>query len=320
MPNEFIIRDGFDSKFNVTVTGSLNITGLIETSLLTASYAMTAGYVETALSASVTSFVNSSSYSLFSVSSSFANSTDVNLSYPTDSYTATSISGGISVAAGTAAGGLGYISPILSFSYTTIQQSYSIPIANVLYATPIIAPRDCTPVRIGLTAQTLSTAGGTGSVRLGIYSNSNTMLPETLLTPSNIQLYWNAGTGRYFSETAITDSITLKQNEIYWLAFMAVDNPVGLAYGCMAWSAATPWTNTPQNKFFNPLLGVATPADENSLKQLAYYRYSITNTGSMPSTLTQTIASITPISYGQKSVVSVNHATIPVGPSLYVTY
>jgi hypothetical protein len=81
--------------------------------------------------------------------------------------------------------------------------------ANVTYYTPIIVPSTCTVDRIGiLTAGTFS---GTASVRLGIYSNTNSV-PD--------QLILDAGT---VSATAanIPYLITISQSltaGIYWLA------------------------------------------------------------------------------------------------------
>jgi len=322
MANEFIIREGFRTLGDLTVTGSLIITSGITGSIQSASLAISAGYSINANTASLVNNIASSSYSTFALSSSYSVAADNSLNYPTNSYTSTFISGGISITAagGTGAGGLGYISPVTVINYQAatalLDRTYA-PTVNTLYATPIVIPRTCTAAKIGITA--LVSAAPTASFLMGIYDTSNSMLPNNLLTST--QVLFTTLNSRYFSEASFSSPITLQQNEIYWLAFMCIQNAGNATYSTINWlnNATVPFINLTYNRIFNPLLGVAQPSNTNSHKQIAYYQYSIANTGSMPSTLTQTLGSITPISYGTR-ILANTIMTIPVGPSLYVTY
>jgi hypothetical protein len=320
MANEFIIREGFKTIGDTTITGSLIVTGSISASIQTASMAISSSYSQFANTASLVNNILSSSYSAFALSSSYAIKTDNSLSYPTNSYVSTFISGGISTAAAANAGGLGYISPIAVIGYQTpvtlLDRAVS-PTANTLYATPIVIPRTCTAQKIGITA--LVSAIPTASFLMGIYDTSNAMLPNNLL--ASTQVLFTTLNSRYFSEANFSTPVTLQQNEMYWLAFMCIENAVNATYLTINWlnNASFPFLFLPFNRMFNPLLGISQPTATNSLKQIAYYRYSVANTGSMPNTLTQTISSITPISYGTKISAGTTFS-IPVGPSLYVIY
>lgn len=321
MANEFIIREGFKTIGDTTITGSLIVTGSISASIQTASMAISSGYSQFAKTASLVNNIESSSYSIFALSSSYAIKTNNSLSYPTNSYVSTFISGGIST--GTNAnniGGLGYISPIQVINYTTnvANTTLTAVTTNRLYATPIVIPRTCTAQKIGITANVASSP--TASFLMGIYDTSNLMLPNNLLTST--QVIFTTLNSRYFSEASFSSPITLQQNEIYWLAFMCIENAAVARYVSISYSTvggSFPFIQLPHNRIFNPLLGVAQPSNTNSLKQLAYYQYSIANTGSMPATLTQDIGSIVPISYGLKDTTNIT-ISIPIGASLYVTY
>ena len=322
MANEFIIREGFRTYGDTTITGSLTVTGNISASIQTASVALTSSYSQFAKTASLANNVESSSYSAFALSSSYAIKTNNSLSYPTNSYVSTFISGGISTAAGANAGGLGYISPVTVINYqatVTLLSRAVAPTANTLYATPITIPRTCTAQKIGITALVSATTP-TASFLMGIYDTSNSMLPNNLL--ASTQVLFTTLNSRYFSEANFSTPVTLQQNEMYWLAFMCIENANVATYSSIGFNPAFtsfPFLFLPFNKIFNPLLGVSQPTATNSLKQIAYYRYSIADTGSMPSTLTQTISSITTLSYGTK-VSDGNALSIPVGASLNVTY
>jgi hypothetical protein len=321
MANEFIIREGFKTLGDTIITGSLIVTGNISASIQTASIAISSSYSQFANTASLVNNILSSSYSDFALSSSYAIKTDNSLSYPTNSYVSTFISGGISTAAAASAGGLGYISPIAVIGYQTpitLLDRTTAPTANTLYATPIVIPRTCTTRRMGITA--LVSAVPTASFLMGIYDTSNLFLPNNLLTST--QVLFTTLNFRYFSDASFSSPITLQQNEVYWLAFMCIENAVNATYSTINWlnNASFPFLFSPFNRMFNPLLGVSQPTLTNSLKQLAYYRYSIASTGSMPISLPQTISSITPLSYGVKIGSGGGSMSIPVGASLNVTY
>ena len=49
MPNEFVTRNGLIAQNNSTISGSLTVTGGITGSIASASYALTASYVSTAV-------------------------------------------------------------------------------------------------------------------------------------------------------------------------------------------------------------------------------------------------------------------------------
>lgn len=310
MPNEFIIREGFISKQPVTITGSLNVSGSITGSLITASYGVSASYTFNALSASLVQNTTSASYALSATSASRANQATKILNYSAALYTTSPITNSMAVPLGN----LGYISTTpVGFSNALVLSGPDKP-SGSMFLTPVYISKTGTLTKIGIPAQ--SSAGSpTGSIRLAIYSNSTSMLPDQLLLDAG-PLY--PTTTRAFQELTIAGGPVLSQGQMYWIASMLCDTITRVDYLSMQWTAGAGLLANSQNKIFNPLLGVSVPTTENALKQIAYYRYSPASTASFTGSLPQTTASYTAISYGSNRGTSPGSSSIFIGPSIYL--
>jgi hypothetical protein len=318
MANEFIIREGLVSKSDVTITGSLTVVGGITSSLATASYAITASYSNNSLTASLVSTIPTSSYTVFAESASLATLGSFVPSY-VKNYTATQLEPNNI----TGSFGIGYLSPMPTPINNT-QTAQANRQSNTMYLTPIYINSNCTVRKIGV----LSQRGGTNNtVRLGLYTNSNLMLPETNLFDTFVT---PTATARFY-ETTLDTPINLQAGEIYWIASMLCGgtifvNGVGVVQNIVYRTVDTTLLILPQsgiNKMFNQLLGSSIPTDQNAIKGVSYYAYTVASTASLQATLPQTPGSYTVYSYGARfsnAVQGTSYSTTFIPPMIYVTY
>jgi hypothetical protein len=312
--NEFIIRSGFNVKNDVIITGSLNVYN-ITGSITSASYGITASYTFQAITASLVTTIPSSSYTTYAISSSYADVADRLNNYSLGTYEAVNIT--TSYAA--SSGDLGYtFSTVNSIaSPGTFSIANRAAFLNSLVLSPIVAPITGTVTKMLVMGQSVG-VGSTGSVRLGIYSNSRAMLPDTLiLDAGSASLFPTVRMG--YETDAIVGGPRLQQGEIYWLAMVTV-NPGAGNTSYLTFNNSTLLNLFPFNRIFNPLLGVAYPSNDLSIRTLANYRYRLDNTASLPLTLPQTISSYTASAYGviDPGAPSGVAGTIPIGPAVYI--
>lgn len=308
MPNEFIIREGFISNKPVIITGSLNISGSITGSLNTASFGVTSSYTLNALSASLITNTISTSYASSSTSASLADGATNILGYSASLYTISPITNSMAVPTGN----LGYTTTTISgFSNVLVVRGTDKP-ANTMFLTPVYISKTGTLSKIGIPAQGVVTSP-TGSIRLAVYSNSTSMLPDQLILDAGLLF---PSTTRCFQELTIVGGPTLLQGQIYWIASMMCNNIAGVDYLTMQWS--TGFLGNAQNRIFNPLLGVSIPTAENALKQIAFYTHSPASTASFTASLPQTTSSYNVISYGFNRGTNPGSGSIPMGPSIYL--
>jgi len=314
MANEFIIRDGFQSKFGLVVTGSLTVTAGITGSLSTASYAITAGFASTGVSASLTNNIDSSSYSIFANSASYA-ILGTYVSSSTINYTAPQVS---PTDLASSIGSVGYLSPMYNF-HNNLQAAHNNRQTNTIYLTPLLINSNCIVKKIGIPCQrTVTTVG----IRLGIYTNSDLMLPETNIMDENLTPIANA---RVLHEVTASTVVSLKAGEIYWLATMMTGNvtqpPLAVTVNYVTTAWANTFQNSAYNRLFNPLMGLAPPSNQNAMRHISYYAFTTASTGSLQASLPQTALSYTVYSYGAKSTLAgVNNTNTFLPPVIQVSY
>jgi len=317
MANEFVIREGFLSTQYASVTGSLIVTSGITASLNTASYAFTASYSDSALSASVTTTIASSSYSNNSLSSSYSIQALNVLGSITASYllpqNSTILTNGI--LPGTASIG-GILYPFNAMTIlNTAQFNAVLNAQGIIYLTPIAIQSTCIPTKLGVLSNTA--LANPGRITVGIYTGTDRMLPDTLITSASIT---GIGTTRTVYTASVSDSITLQKDQIYWLA-MVMSGSTGAtsqnSYATNNFISSTAWFGFTQNRLFNPLLGVQVPINTISLRQVAYYTTSSVNQ-LLPTTLPNTTSSYTVLSYNNRSTQGGNNAgSVPIPPLIF---
>lgn len=309
MPNEFIIRDGFLSK-NVTVTGSLTVTLGITGSIVTASSAVTSSQTTFAATASVITSVISSSYSLQSVTSSYANGTyfvltDVTTSLAFPRITRPTITAGLTSSMG------GIISPFPGpFGWQTTATTAATVPAGTVYLTPIVIQSRITAQSIGVMVLG-NTANNSGRFDVGLYSNiSNRLLPGTIIASASISGSVITRTGSMYT-ASLSSPVTLTKDSIYWLG-MVMSGSSGQNFYLTYSFTGVAWTGFPQNKMCNPLLGIHIPNNDATYRQVAYYTTTSTD-ATLPKTYSTNTASYTVLSYGTKVGSATN---IPIPPSI----
>jgi len=287
MSNEFVARNGFISKQDSVVTGSISATAGVYGSITSASYSVTASYGNSVLTASYVASAISSSYSLFAVTSSNTVTASV---YALPSYAPT-------VGLNT------YISPYICWTETTgAFLSQAVGLDNIV-VTPVLINKSCNLAAVGLSFASTSSGVAT-TASLGLYRDNGAMLPSTLIQSlGNIST--TSSTLQYI-EIMPNPSISLDAKNIYWLAFVG-DN---------ALRVGIPSHN---NMLLNPLLGVDVSASFPAAGQYISYKnisnYMTRSAGSsitMPSSLGQLTAGYTVYSY--------NSASSYIGPIINVTY
>lgn len=311
MANEFVIREGFSSKSSVTVTGSLTVSS-ITGSLATASYAITASYSQNSTTASFVQTILTASYSTTGLSASISDVSNKTLNNSASLYAPYGISSSIW---NNNFGNNGYISS--TFFYTNGNINQAVAGYRGFYSSSIIL----TPIYINKTGVLRSFAiigtilgSPTGSWRVGVYSNSNRMLPETKLFEFDRNIAPTANV-RVFYEVTTSVGPTLYQGQIYWLAASTEQNFSNVSYAYVQHVAGATLS---QNKVMNPLLGSDIPILENSIRNIAHYKYPLASTGSaLPSTLSQNTGSYIPMSYG---VDQGGYGTMHIGPFIKLNY
>jgi len=320
MANEFIIREGFISESDTVVTGSLTITGGITGSLPTSSFAVTASYSLNSLTASLVNSISTASLANFATSASFATLGSFVPSYARN-YTTTQLNPDNI----TGSSGIGYLSPMLHSTVNT-QTAQANRQLNTIYLTPLYINSNCTVRKIGVLSQRV---GANNNIRLGLYSNSNSMLPETNLSDTVITPLDNIAR---FYEAPLATPINLQAGEIYWIASMLcggstiVGGGVGVVANISYRTIDPQLLSLPQggiNKIYNNLLGSTAPINQNAIRHISYYALTVASTASLQASLPQTPGSYTIYSYGAR----INNTTLGtfysntfIPPAIYVTY
>lgn len=315
MANEFIIREGFFSKNQAIITGSLIVTSGITASLDTASFAFTSSYSTFALSASITTNISSASYSNFTETSSYSLQTFYISGSLSASILPKQITSIITQPATASVGGV-----LFPFNASSI---YTLALFNtptnaqgIVYLTPIAIQSSCIVQKLGVLCNTAVV--NPGSIRVGIYSNSSNMLPSTLLTSASLT---GLTTIRRVYTSSVSDNITLQKDEIYWLG-MVMSGSAGAnsqnSYATTGYTSGfTQWFGYTQNKLFNPLLGVYTPVSTISLRQIAYYTTS-SITHLLPTSLSPTASQYGVLSYNDRTTTGgTSAATSPIPPFIF---
>lgn len=287
MPNEFVARNGFISKNNSVITGSLTATLGITGSILSASYSVTSSYSLTAATASYVISAISASITNFAETSSYAVTASVHLS---PEYAPT-------------VGLQTYIGPYICASETSASfLSQPVGLDNIV-TTPILINRKCTLVGIGVSLA--STASGVLTrARLGLYTDSGNMLPQTLI--NDFAFVDTTSASAQYKE--LSCNISLNPKTIYWVAISG-DNALRLPIPAI------------NNTLLNPLLGYQMTG--SGLTGLAatyisvlnvsnYVTQSVGSNAALPSTLSQS-----PLTYTASAYFS---ASAYIGPILNVSY
>jgi hypothetical protein len=191
----------------------------------------------------------------------------------------------------------------------TVRSSYT----NNIFLHPIYINKTGILSRFSIMGN-LTGATPATSWRVGIYSNSNIMLPKTKLLEFDSNII--PTTARYFYEVTSSSNLVLQQGQIYWLAASAEGNITNLNYTYLQSLTTNPSTN----RIMNPLLGSTIPVFENAIRNIAYYTYSIPSTGSaLPTELSQSIVFYSAVSYGGTQGTQ-NFSTLHVGPFIKLNY
>jgi len=283
MPNEFIARNGFISKDNSVVSGSISATLGITGSVLSASYSVTAAYSINTATASFVQSAISASYSLRSETASFA-VTAAAWSLP--SYNPTV--------------GLAYIATQQCFGEVT-QSFGSRPGINNILCSPFIVHKDCQLENVIVTLCS-SGSGIATTCSIGIYSDAGNMLPKDRLQSLGTV---STNSSSLFQHLTLTPNpkLPLKAKTIYWLAIVGDD---GLVLPVPTGSYAS----TYPNQLWNPLLGVELTASlpvsglYPIIKNISSYGFVSGSAGNpaigLPLQLPQTFSQYTINSYSQQ--------------------
>ena len=221
MPNEFIARNGFISKDDSIVSGSLSTTGNIIANITSASYVISSSFATNSLTASFVINAVSSSVSDFASTSSFAPTASI-LKNP--SYAPTV--------------GIGYIFPNVIITTGSVAISRSLGLDRILF-TPFTVEKTCTVSTMGVM---FGSTGSEATARLGLYSDSGDTCPQNLIqdfgtvATSSIPLVYSA-------ITPAAPTITLEKRKLYWTAVVGNANLTLNICGL-------------SNGLYNPFLGV----------------------------------------------------------------
>lgn len=250
--NEFIIRNGFTSKGGLQITGSLTVLGGITGSCTTASFAISASLAINAATASLTSLIDSSSYSNYSETSSYT--------YEAESVLNPNYNGWINPDLGNIGISAHWWYPINITSIAT-----AVTVTQSLILAPVEIYKNCTVDKL-ITIYRHLTANTTSS--FFIYSNSDKLLPQNKLFQANVSGLTAAQP--VTASLSPTSSISLKAGEIYWLG-VATQN----ANGLVAFYRASVIPNT-AGRVYNPILGVAAPNTASAyIQNITHYILSI---------------------------------------------
>jgi hypothetical protein len=278
MPNEFVSRNGFISKNDSVITGSLTVTNGIYGNILSASYSETASYSLTAATASYVISAISASYSDYAETASYTVSASA---WEKPSYTPTV--------------GNGYIVPTWCLNEVTGSYGSRPGLDNILLA-PFLVHKRC-KLESMVVSICSSGSGVPTTCSLGIYSDNGDTLPKTLLQ--------SLGTAQTNVSTTFqhlivappeTSQITLNAKTMYWAAIVG-DNALVLPIPSSSYG----------NQIYNPILQVDITASAAiggfypACKNIGSYGYVSASAGNpsvgLPTTLPQTATSYTVNSY-----------------------
>ncbi len=284
MPNEFVARNGFISKQDSEITGSLTITGGLTGSVLSASYSITASYSNTSISASYVLSALTASYSDYAVTTSYAATASAALdtSYEISQFPTI---------------GIGYITPSLCFTEVTGAHS-SIPRLDNIIATPFLVYNNCILTGSGITFGSTG-SGVEATVRMGIYSDNGNMLPGSLI--QDLSFLSSSNTAFTYQELETNPNVRLNAKTVYWV----------VAVGNGALKLPVPRL---VNGLYNPILQVEiTSSGLTSLRNISSYGYVSggASTG-LPNTMPSTASLYTVNSYFTASAY--------IGPIIKVAY
>lgn len=267
--NEFIIRNGFTSKGGLQVTGSLTVLGGITGSCATASFAVSTSLAINAATASLTSLIDSSSYSNYSETSSYT--------YEAESVLNPNYNGWINPNLGNIGISAHWWYPI---NITSILAGIAPSITQSLILAPIEMYKNCT-VNTLVSIYSHITAATTSS--FFIYSNSDKLLPQNKLFQANVS---GSSGGTITGSFSPASSIPLKAGEIYWLG-VAVQNANSI-YPVYR-------SNAPANtvgRVYNAILGVSVPNTASAyIQNITHYVLPIPGNivASAPATASQNV-------------------------------
>lgn len=281
MPNEFVTRNGFISKNDSVITGSLTTTLGITGSLLSASYSVTASYSVNTLTSS---FVVSAISSSYAVNAGTASYVPTASAWQKPSYAPTQT--------------IGYITPQLAFGEITGSLGVR-PGANNILTTPFIVHRDCTLNGIYISYWS-SGSGVPTTASLGIYSDNGSTLPQTLLHTGIVARTTSSSIQHELIAPNPLTPLQLKAKNIYWVAIVGDD---GLVLPII--------TGTIPNLLYNPILGVNLTASAAvagfipAIRNITSYGFVSASAGNpaigLPATLPQTASLYTVNSYTTQS-------------------
>jgi hypothetical protein len=275
MPNEFVTRNGFISKNNSVISGSLTATLGITGSALSASYSFTSSYSIISITSSYASSAITASYSLYAATASYSITASA---WEKPSYAPTQT--------------IGYITPQIAFGEITGSFGARPGIDDIL-ATPFIVHKDCTLNHIMVTMCS-SGSGIATTASVGIYSDSGNTLPQTLLQAVGLA---KTNSSSLFQHIPVAPNplspLQFKAKNIYWVAIVGDD---GLVLPIVSGSQP--------NTLYNPILGVELTASATavsayymSVKNITSYGYVSASAGNpaigLPTTLPQTPSSYT---------------------------
>ena len=311
MANEFIIREGFNIVNTTVISGSLTVTGGITGSIQSASFAITSSFSTNSLTSSLITNIASSSYSITTISASFATGSNFVLSDVTRSFTLQKIDAiGGSLTGSTG----GMISPFPGpFGWQVLRFNNINPIGTI-YATPIAIQSTITAQKIGIVSAG-GTANNAGKIDIGIYTNTDRMLPGTLIVSGTISgSIMTTALALYTSSLSATT--VLQKDNIYWLLMSMSGSSGQNFYSTYQWNnlSTTIWSYAAQNKLYNPLLGIQIPNNNATYRQVAYYT---TSSITLPSIMPTTTSSYSVLSYGTRLSSSTNGINIPIPPAIF---
>jgi hypothetical protein len=316
MPNEFIIREGFDNTNNVIITGSLTVTGEITGSLVSASYAFTSSISQNTVTASLITNVTSASYSVTTLSSSYAVGTYVVTNDVTTSFALPRIDtigiGQVGLQITSSLGGM--IHPFHGPYGWQVLRFNPINPVGVIYVTPITTPSTITAKQAGVVCFG-GTANNSGRIDIGIYSSLNSMLPGNLLASARISGSILTTSASLYT-ASLSSNVVLEKDNIYWLAMVMSGSSGQNFYSTYQWTTIfTSWISVIQNKMYNPLLGIHIPNSEGTYRHVAYYTTS--STIELPNTMPSSASSYSVLSYGTRISTPTLQSNIPIPPCIF---
>jgi hypothetical protein len=284
MANEFVTRNGFISKADSIITGSLTTTGGLTGSILSASYAVTASYSQNTVTASYVVSAISASYASSSVSASYALTASAGLDDAYDIGQPTTLN-------------IGYITSNLCF--TEVTGAYTaVPGLDNIILTPFLVYADCILTGSGLTFGSTG-SGVTATARMGLYEDNGNMLPGNLVQDFGFKT--SSVTTLSYLPLEPYPQVRLSAKKVYWTAVVG-DNALKLP---------VPFS---VNGMYNPILQVfVTSSGVSSHRNIfSYGIVSGSSISALPSSLPSTTSSYTINAYFTSSGF--------IGPLLSVVY